>query len=81
MFGEFNEAAQPKTSLAKYSIEFNDLAVQLRLQYRFVDRLPFTQLIPALCFEESAAKMKGNFFCCQPIYLGDILNVLDTSQC
>ena len=22
MFGEFNEAAQPKTSLAKYSIEF-----------------------------------------------------------
>ena len=23
MFGEFNEAAHPKTSLAKYSIEFN----------------------------------------------------------
>ena len=23
MFGEFNETAQPKTSLAKYSIEFN----------------------------------------------------------
>ena len=30
MFSEFNEAAQPKTSLAKYSIEFNDLAVQTR---------------------------------------------------
>ena len=28
MFGEFNEATQPKASLAKYSIEFNDLAVQ-----------------------------------------------------
>ena len=27
MFSEFNETAQPKTSLAKYSIEFNDLAV------------------------------------------------------
>ena len=31
MFGEFNEAAQPKTSLAKYSMEFNDLSVQIRL--------------------------------------------------
>ena len=30
MFGEFNEAAQPKTSLAKYSTEFNDLAVQMQ---------------------------------------------------
>ena len=30
MFGEFNEAAQPKTSLAKCSIAFNDLAVQMR---------------------------------------------------
>ena len=30
MFGEFNEAAQLKNSLAKYSIEFNDLAVQMR---------------------------------------------------
>ena len=30
MFGEFTEATQLKTSLAKYSIEFNDLAVQLR---------------------------------------------------
>ena len=30
MFGEFNETAQLKTSLAKYSIEFNDLAVQTR---------------------------------------------------
>ena len=29
MFGEFNEAAQLKTSLAKYSIEFNDLAAQM----------------------------------------------------
>ena len=26
MFGEFNEAAQLKTSLAKYSIEFNDFS-------------------------------------------------------
>ena len=30
MFGEFNEATQLKTSLANYSIEFNDLAVQMR---------------------------------------------------
>ena len=30
MFGEFNDATQLKTSLAKYSIEFNDLAVQMR---------------------------------------------------
>ena len=30
MFGEFNEATQLKTSLAKYSIELNDLAVQMR---------------------------------------------------
>ena len=30
MFGEFNEATQLKTSLAKYSVEFNDLAVQMR---------------------------------------------------
>ena len=29
-FGEFNEAAQLKTSLAKYSIEFDVLAVQTR---------------------------------------------------
>ena len=30
MLGEFNETAQPKTSFAKYSTEFNDLAVQMR---------------------------------------------------
>ena len=30
MLGGFNEATQLKTSLAKYSIEFNDLAVQIR---------------------------------------------------
>ena len=30
MFRDFNEAAQPKTSLAKYSIESNDVAVQMR---------------------------------------------------
>ena len=30
MFGEFNEATQLKTSLAKYSIEFNYLAIQMR---------------------------------------------------
>ena len=30
MFDEFNEATQLKTSLAKNSIEFNDLAVQMR---------------------------------------------------
>ena len=28
IFGEFNEAAQPKTSLAKYSIKLNGLAVK-----------------------------------------------------
>ena len=30
MFGKFTEATQLKTSLAKYSIEFNDLAIQMR---------------------------------------------------
>ena len=30
MFGKLNEATQLKTSLAKYSVEFNDLAVQMR---------------------------------------------------
>ena len=30
MFGEFNEAAQPKTLLAEYSIEFDYSAVQMR---------------------------------------------------
>ena len=30
MFAEFDEAEQLKTSLAKYSIEFNDLVVQMR---------------------------------------------------
>ena len=33
MFGDFNEAAQPKTSLGKYSIESNDVAVQMRLHW------------------------------------------------
>ena len=47
MFGEFNEAAQPKTSLAKYSIEFNYLAVQMRLHRKAYLRLlgrPYTLL-------------------------------------
>ena len=30
MSGEFNEVGKPKTSLTKYSVEFNDLAVQTR---------------------------------------------------
>ena len=30
MLGEFNEARQLKASLAKYSIEFNELAVKMR---------------------------------------------------
>ena len=34
MFGEFTEPTQLKTSLAKYSIEFNDLAVQMRPHHR-----------------------------------------------
>ena len=40
MFGESNEAAQLKTSLAKYSMEFNDLAVQTRLH-----RIAFLRLL------------------------------------
>ena len=31
VLGEFTEAGKPKTSLTKYSIEFNDFAVQTRL--------------------------------------------------
>ena len=30
MFDKFNEATQLKTSLVKYSLEFNDIAVQMR---------------------------------------------------
>ena len=37
MFGEFDKAAQPKTSFAKYSIEFNDLTVQTRPKKGVVD--------------------------------------------
>ena len=47
MFGEFNEATQLKTSLAKYSIEFNDLAVQMRPHRKAYLRLlgrPYTLL-------------------------------------
>ena len=47
MFGEFNEAAQPKTSLAKYSIEFNYLAVQMRpnrIAYLSLLSRPYTLL-------------------------------------
>ena len=40
MFGEFNEATQPETSLAKYSIEFNDLAVQMQPH-----QIPFSRLL------------------------------------
>ena len=40
MFGEFNEAAQPKNSLAKYSTEFNDLAVQSHPH-----RIPYLRLL------------------------------------
>ena len=47
MFGELNEAVQPKTSLAKYLIEFNYLAVQPRphriLYLRLLGR-PYTIL-------------------------------------
>ena len=47
MFGEFNEATQLKTSLAKYSIEFNDLAIQMRphrITYLRLLCLPYTLL-------------------------------------
>ena len=47
MFGEFNETAQPKTSLAKYSMEFNYLAVQMRPHQIVYSRLlgrPYTLL-------------------------------------
>ena len=58
MFGEFNEAAQPKTSLAKYSIKFNDLAVQTclhRITYLRLLGRPYTLLyvkrsVGRLCF-------------------------------
>ena len=45
MFGEFNEATQLKTSLAKYSIEFNDLAVQMhRIAHLRLLGRPYTLL-------------------------------------
>ena len=47
MFGEYNEAIQLKTSLSKYSIELNDLAVQMRphriAYFRLLGR-PYTLL-------------------------------------
>ena len=36
LFGEFNEAGKPKTSLAKYSVEFNHFAVPQRPHQRTV---------------------------------------------
>ena len=36
MFGEFNEATQLKTSLAKNSIKLNDLVVQMRPHRIFI---------------------------------------------
>ena len=47
MFGEFNEATQLKTSLAEYSIEINDLAVQMhphRIAYLRLLGRPYTLL-------------------------------------
>ena len=48
MFGEFNEAVKPQTSLAKYSVEFNDFAEPQRLHRRSHLRLlvrPYGQTI------------------------------------
>ena len=42
MFG-FNEAGKPKTSLAKYSVEFNDFAVQMK-------PMPYSCLNPLLLY-------------------------------
>ena len=53
-FGKFNEAAQPKTSLAKYSIEFNDLAVQTCLH-----RIPFLRLLGELYTSPYASRSVG----------------------
>ena len=39
MLGEFNEADKPKTSLAEYSVEFNDFAESQRLHRRLHFRL------------------------------------------
>ena len=47
MFGESNEATQLKTSPAKYLIEFNDLAVQMRphrIEYLRLLGRPYTLL-------------------------------------
>ena len=40
VFGEFNEAGKPKTSLSKYSIECNDFAVQI-----LPHRIPYLKLL------------------------------------
>ena len=40
LYGDFNEAGKPKSSLAKYSIEFNDFAVQTRPY-----RIPYLRLL------------------------------------
>ena len=55
MFGDFNEAAQPKTSLAKYLIESNDVAVQLRLH-----RIAYLKLM-GLIFARIIFKIFANF--------------------
>ena len=61
MFGEFNEVTQLKTSLAKYSIEFNDLALQMRphrIAYlRLLDR-PYTLLYEKVCGQTSEKKLE-----------------------
>ena len=65
MFGEFNEATQLKTSLAKYSIEFNDLAVQMRphrIAYLRLLGRPYT----LLCVKRSVGRLPISWF--QTVY-------------
>ena len=57
MFGEFNEATQLKISLAKYLIEFNELAVQMRPH-----RIAYLRLLLGIYVVGSSA-MKRSYVC------------------
>ena len=65
MFGEFNEATQLETSLAKYSIKFNDLAAQMRPHRIAYLRLLLDRRYTLLYVRRSVGKLCGYRFAAQ----------------
>ena len=79
MFGEFNEATQLKTPLANYSIEFNDLAVQMRphrIAYLGLLGRPYTLLY----VRRSVGRLGFVTFLKKPIKWEKISRMIDPSE-